>query len=83
MSADPLVFVVIALAVALAFTTLKALSIWYVLQHQHKAPKGQFRITMPAEQWDKQMAMGAVAVAITDAKGQVYMTLLVQKGEKK
>jgi hypothetical protein len=78
-----LLIVAIALAVALAFTTLKALSVWYALKHQFKAPRGQFRITMPVEQWDKQVAMGAFAVAITDAKGQVYMTLLVQKGEKK
>jgi len=78
-----LLIVAIGLAVALTFTTLKALSIWYALQHQHKAPRGQFKITMPAEQFDKQAAAGAFAVAITDIKGVVYMTLLVQKGEKK
>jgi len=76
-------YIAIALAVALVFTTLKALSIWYALKHQHKAPRGQFKITMPAEQFEKQVAQGAFAVAITDAKGQVYMTLLVIKGEKK
>jgi len=78
-----LLIVAIGLAVALTFTTLKALSIWYALQHQHKAPRGQFKITMPADQFEKQAAQGAFAVAITDAKGQVYMTLLVVKEGKK
>ena len=83
MNADPLLYIAIVLAVALTFTTLKALSIWYALKHQHKAPRGQFKITMPAEQFEKQAAQGAFAVAITDAKGAVYMTLLVVKEAKK
>lgn len=78
-----LVFVAIALAIALVFSTLKALVIWYALKHQHPAPRGQFKITMPADKWDSQMRSGAMAVAITDARGQVYMTLVVQREAKK
>lgn len=83
MSPELLLYIAIAFGVAWVLTALKALSIWYVLTHQHKAPKGNFRISMPAEQFEKQAAQGAFAVAITDAKGQVYMTLLVQREAKK
>lgn len=78
-----LLYVAIGLAVALTFTALKALVISHALKHQHKAPRGQFKITMPAEKWEKQVAQGAIAVAITDAQGRVYMTLLVQREVKK
>jgi len=83
MAPELFLIVAIVFAVAWVLTALKALSIWYALQHQHKAPRGQFKITMPAEQFEKQAAQGAFAVAITDAKGQVYMTLLVQREAKK
>jgi len=69
--------------IVIVIEILRLFALRYILKHQHKAPKGQFKITMPAEQFEKQAAQGAFAVAITDAKGQVYMTLLVQKGVKK
>lgn len=75
--------IIFGLAVALTFVTLKALTIWYALQHQHPAPRGQFKITIPADKWDSQMRSGAMAVAITDTRGQVYMTLVVQREAKK
>ena len=73
----------ILLAFVALFEALRLLAFRYMLKHQHKAPRGQFKITMPAEQFEKQAAQGAFAVAITDAKGAVYMTLLVVKEAKK
>lgn len=70
-------------AVVIVIEILRLLTVRYMLKHQHRAPRGQFKITMPADQFDKQAAQGAFAVAITDAKGQVYMTLLVVKEVKK
>lgn len=77
-----LLFVVIALAVALLFVTLKALSLWYALTHTRKAPKGSLRIDVPAKQWDDMVTLGAVGVAITDGQGHVLMTVLIQKEVK-
>jgi hypothetical protein len=70
-------------AVVIVIEALRLLTVRYFLKHQHKAPRGQFKITMPADQFEKQAAQEAFAVAITDAKGQVYMTLLVIKEGKK
>jgi hypothetical protein len=70
-------------AVVIVIEILRLLTFRYFLKHQHKAPKGQFKITMSADQFEKQAAAGAFAVAITDTKGVVYMTLLVQKEAKK
>lgn len=69
--------------IVIVIEILRLLTFRYFLKHQHSAPKGHFKITMPAEQWDKQAASGAFAVAITGKAGAVYMTLLIQKGEKK
>ena len=69
--------------VVIVVEVLRLLATRHFLKHMHSAPRGQFKITMPAEQFEKQAAAGAFAVAITDIKGVVYMTLLVQKGEKK
>lgn len=71
------------IVVVIVFETLRLLTVRYILKHQHTAPRGQFKITMPADQWDKQVAMGAIGVAVTDKDAHVYMTLLVQRGEKK
>jgi hypothetical protein len=80
MSLDPLVYLNIALAILFVFVLLKALTLWYALTHQHRAPRGQFKITVPADQWDEQVAAGAIAVAITDVDtNRVYMTILIQK----
>jgi len=70
-------------AVVIVIEVLRLLTVRYFLKHQHKAPRGQFKITMPAQQFEKQAADGAFAVAITDKKGQVYMTLLVVKEVRK
>lgn len=70
-------------AVVIVIEILRLLTVRYMLKHQHRAPRGQFKITMPAQQFEKQAADGAFAVAITDAKGAVYMTLLVVKEVKK
>ena len=70
-------------AVVIVIEILRLLTFRYFLKHQHKAPRGQFKITMPAEQFEKQAASGAFAVAITDKNAQVYMTLLVVKEVKK
>ena len=70
-------------AVVIVIEILRLLTFRYFLKHQHKVPRGQFKITMPAEQFEKQAASGAFAVAITDKNAQVYMTLLVVKEVKK
>lgn len=71
-------FVVVIIVEALRLLTAR-----YSLKHQHRLPRGQFKITMPSAVWDKQAAQGAFAVAVTDKEGQVLLTVLVQKEAKK
>jgi hypothetical protein len=58
---------------------LRLLTFRYFLQHQHRAPKGHFKIRIPAEQWKSQIEKGALAVAITDKAGQVYMSIIIER----
>lgn len=54
----------------------------FEVEHGKRIPAtGNFRIKLPAEQWDKGFQRGAFAFGITDKNEKVIMTMTVEKGE--